>query len=290
MPTIDSKQFVYIYFNNPLLALAINDDDLRLLINSGELRFETGYALPNSSEDARTIRFERQDKFIEIKPGQTGLPTVRDLDVLLYCSSWLSHESFMMKAKTGKVGNASNIVTIIPEDFYEFSKRGRGSNRQVSFVESLQRLNDCIIATNIGPKDSKESAATRSTVMLTYELEKSDNVIKQVHITFSEMMLRIVAHTGVRLELHPDFFAMKPLQRALYLLLKQNCGTECPWTVSVEDLHRLTESTAKLPQFKQNLREAIAAKIPEFQLSANDDFTQIYCTRIDVRTPKYSAA
>lgn len=288
MPTIDSKQFVYIYYNNPLLAIVIHDDNLRPLINKGELRLEIGFAL--SSEDMRTIRFDHQGKFIEIKPGQTGLPTVRDLDVLLYCSSWLSHESFMMKTKTGKVGNASNTVTIIPEDFYEFSKRGRGGSRQASFVESLVRLNGCIIATNIGPKDNKESTETRSSAMLTYELEKSDDVIKQVHITFSEMMLRIVAHTGVRLALHPDFFAMRPLQKALYLLLKQNCGTECPWTVSIEDLHRLTGSTAKLPQFKQNLRDAIAAKITEFQLSANDDVSQIYCTQINVITPKYSAA
>lgn len=288
MPTIDSKQFAYVYYNSPFMAIAIHDDNLRSLINSGELRMGTCWAL--SSEDTRTIRFERQGKVIEIRPGSTGLPTVRDLDVLLYCSSWLSHESYLRKVKTGEVGNASNIVTIIPEEFYEFSKRGRGSRRQASFVESLQRLNECVIATNIGPKDNKESAATRSTAMLTYELEKSDDVIRQVHITFSEMMLRVVAHTGVSLDLHPDFFAMKPLQRVIYLLLKQNCGTECHWTVSVENLHRLTESTAKLPQFKQNLRDVIAAKITQFQLSANDDIAQIYCTRIDVMTPKYSAA
>lgn len=289
MPTIDSKQFVYIYFNNPLLAIAINDDDLRLLINRGELRFEAGYALSNSSEESRTIRFEHQGRFIEIKPGATGLPTVRDLDVLLYCSSWLSHESFMMKAKTGKVGNASNTVTIIPEDFYEFSKRGLSSKRQDGFIQALERFSSTVLSTNISTEGNQVTKA--SPFIESCELERMNGILKKVHITFPvNMIMRIVAHTGVRVELHPDFFTMKPLQRALYLLLKQNCGTECPWIVSIEDLHRLTGSTAKLPQFKQKFREAIAAKIPEFQLSANDDVAQIYCTRIGVRTPRYSAA
>jgi len=46
------------------------------------------YAISTGEMNPR--RFEYKDRFIQFSPSPTGLPTIRDLDVLIYCITWIA--------------------------------------------------------------------------------------------------------------------------------------------------------------------------------------------------------
>lgn len=285
MTVISSQQFSYLYYNDLLRAIYVNDPELRDLLADGKSRSRIACAL--SPGDKEPVRFEHQGKFVEISPGATGVPTNRDLDILIYCASGLSHEAYLVYKNTGKVGNASNTVSFSAQDFYDFSLRGMSGIRQDGFIQSLNRLSGSVLSTNILSHNKTE---TQSSELLAYKLDYEKGAIKTVQITFSDMVLRCVAHLGYRIELHPDYFTLKSTQRTIYLLAKMNCGTECPWTVSIEELHRLTGSMSKLAQFKQSIKSVLATQVVEFEIKADAELNQIYFTRIPVVSPRYSRA
>ncbi|MDP2695018.1 MAG: replication initiator protein A, partial [Gallionella sp.] len=79
---ISPASFTYIYFADVLSA----DKASRHPVVC------TPFAL--SAGDLEARRFDLDGQFFEITPSATGLPTVRDKDVWIYCASWLANAMF----------------------------------------------------------------------------------------------------------------------------------------------------------------------------------------------------
>ena len=277
-----TDRMTFVYYVDFLYGICLDDEYLGDLIATGDVAPGIGFAL--SAGEMRSIRFEHDDKFIEIKPGATGLPTIRDMDVLLYCASCLAP---LVKVGHLKVWNL-NRMRINVKAFLAFCRRGTGGSRNAELIQSLDRLSGSVLSTNIpNPDDRNEEAATP---FLSYDLERNDaGSIETVLITFPiNKIYRLMSHPSLGIELHPDYFSLRPLQRVVYLLAKSNCGTGCPWTVSAGELHRLTGASSPLRKFKLAIQEIRADSLPEFTISVNEAVTEIEFVRLDAETPAYT--
>ena len=99
-----------------------------------------------SAGDMKARRFDLDGQFFEITPGATGLPTMRDKDVWLYCVSWLANAMFDERHE-----DLSRNLRFTARDFLDFSKRGNGGAQYDGLVQALDRLAGSKITTNIRP-------------------------------------------------------------------------------------------------------------------------------------------
>lgn len=277
-----TDRMTFLYYVDFLYGTCFDDECLGDLIAAGDVVPGIGFAL--SAGETRSIRFEHGDKFIEIKPGPAGLPTIRDMDVLLYCASSLAP---LVKEGHLKVWTLNRMRVNI-KAFLAFSRRGTGGTRNAELIQSLDRLSGSVLSTNIPNSNDPDEKAV--TPFLSYDLERNDaGSIESVLVTFPKNKIyRLMSSPSLGIELHPGYFSLRPLQRVVYLLAKANCGTECPWTVSTGELHRLTGASSPLRKFKLAIQEMSADSLPEFTLSANEAVTQIEFVRLDAETPAYT--
>ncbi|MHB9100340.1 MAG: replication initiator protein A, partial [Sulfuricella sp.] len=79
---ISPASFTYVYFADVLIA----DNTSRNPAHCPPFALSAG--------DLKARRFDLDGQFFEITPSATGLPTMRDKDVLIYCVSWLANALF----------------------------------------------------------------------------------------------------------------------------------------------------------------------------------------------------
>jgi hypothetical protein len=135
MPVLISPASVtYIYFADVLSA----DNTSINLVHCPPFALSAG--------DLGSRRFDLDGQFFEITPSATGLPTVRDKDVLIYCVSWLANALFDERHK-----DLSSNLRFTARDFLDFSKRGIGGAQYDGLTQALDRLAGSKITTNIRP-------------------------------------------------------------------------------------------------------------------------------------------
>ncbi|MDP3608031.1 MAG: replication initiator protein A [Methylophilus sp.] len=129
---ISPASFTYIYFADVLSADNTSSNPV------------SHFAL--SAGDMKARRFDLDGQFFEITPSATGLPTVRDMDVLMFCVSWLANALFDERHK-----DLSCNLRFTARDFLDFSKRGNGGAQYDGLAQALDRLAGSKITTNIRP-------------------------------------------------------------------------------------------------------------------------------------------
>ena len=229
-----------------------------------------------SAGDAEARRFDLDGQFIEITPGATGLPTMRDKDVWIYCVSWLANAMFDERHK-----DLSRHLRFTARDFLDFSKRGDGGAQYDGLGQALDRLAGCRITTNIPPPgEAKEGGDTFH--LIRYEAERDrDGRIDAVNIELPERLYRCATDWLQVCAMHPDYFLLTPLHRMIYMLAKNHCGEWHPWVVSLNELHRLTGSSSPFRNFKISIQELLGNKpIPEFrmEMDAQNETATFYRT------------
>jgi hypothetical protein len=106
---ISPASFTYVYFAGVLSAGNTSGNPVHC----------PPFAL--SAGDLEARRFDLDGQFFEITPSATGLPTMRDKDVWLYCVSWLANAMFDERHE-----DLSRNLRFTARDFLDFSKRGNG--------------------------------------------------------------------------------------------------------------------------------------------------------------------
>lgn len=227
------------------------------------------FALSAGESVAR--RFEMDDRFFEVTPGATGLPTVRDRDVLLYCVSWLANAMF-----DGRDGDLSCHLRFAARDFLEFSKRGRGGAQYGGLKQALDRLAGTRITTNLPslegvlpPDGIKECGESFN--LIRYETEQgSDGCISTINIELPSFVYRCATEWTQVCHIHPDYFLLTPLHRLIYTIVKGTCGTEKPRTASISELHQLVSRQSRIRDFRKTARGTLSENsIPEYRIEAD---------------------
>jgi len=279
MPVLISPaSFTYIYFSDIFTGI-FQDGSLSAVDASSNPVYCTPFALSVGELEAR--RFDCDGKFIEITPSAAGLPTIRDYDVLIYCTSWLANAMFDEKEK-----NLSRNLRFTARDFFDFSKRGIGGAQYDSLTQSLERLAGSRLATNIPhPSGINECDSFN---LIRYEAEPDcDGRIETVNIELPEKLYRFATDWTHVCAMHPDYFSLSPLRRLIYILAKIHCGEWQPWTISINELHQLTGGTSSFRKFKQLVQELKGNPIPEFRIEVDAQNATPTFYRLAQQTPSF---
>ena len=201
-------------------------------------------------------RFEYKGKFMQFSPSPTGLPTVRDLDVLIYCITWIANAA--MDGRDGDVGPEYQFDV---EDFYKFSGRAQNGERENVLIQGLERLAGSTILTNTTPIGLE---ATSCNFVEKYQLGRDDSGrLKTVTLKIPHRFY-CLAHNEFFDPIHPDYFTLSAARRLIYLFLKQHCGCDVKLPVTFAKLHEVTGSASPLRKFLPVIYELVTKPLPEF--------------------------
>ncbi|RFC35475.1 MAG: Replication initiator protein A [Candidatus Nitrotoga sp. LAW] len=251
MPVLISPaSFTYLYFADLLSADNTSSNPVHC----------SPFAL--SAGDLEARRFDLDGQFFEITPSATGLPTVRDKDVLIYCVSWLANALFDERHK-----DLSRNLRFTARDFLDFSKRGNGGAQYDGLAQALDRLAGSKVTTNIRPPNEIKKCGD-SFNLIRYEAERDrDGRIDAVSIELPERLYHCPTDWTQVCAMHPDYFSLTPLHRLIYMLAKIQCGEWQPWVVSLNELHRLTGCSSPLRKFKNSVQGLLTDNaIPEYRI------------------------
>jgi len=242
---------------------------------TADLPFCSPFAI--SAGDVKPRRFEYKGKFIEFTPDPTGLPTIRDFDVLIYCVTWIANAA--LEGRDADVGATYELEV---EDFYRLAGRPRHGERENLFIQGLERLVGGNILTNTRPIGLNNPSFN---FIEEYHLERDEaGRLKTVRIKLPHTIY-CLAHNEFFDKIHRDYFNQSAVRRLIYLFLKQYCGSADRLSVPYAKLHAVTCSTSPLRKFKPIIDELIAKPLPEFS-SEKDDGAEKTST---IRTKKPSS-
>ncbi|MBK8570540.1 MAG: replication initiator protein A [Nitrosomonadales bacterium] len=235
-----------------------------------------------SAGDLEVRRFDLDGQFFEITPSATGLPTVRDMDVLMFCVSWLANALFDERHK-----DLSRNLRFTARDFLDFSKRGNGGAQYDGLAQALDRLAGSKITTNIRPPDEIKECGD-SFNLIRYEAERDrDGRIDAVSIELPERLYHCATNWTQVCAMHPDYFSLTPLHRLIYMLAKIQCGEWQPWVVSLNELHRLTGCSSPLRKFKNSVQGLLTDNaIPEYRIEMDAQEMTVTFYRLPGATPR----
>ena len=257
---ISPASFTYIYFSDIFTGI-FHDGSLGAVDTSSNPVYCTPFALSVGELEAR--RFECDGKFIEVTPSAAGLPTIRDYDILIYCTSWLANAMFDEKEM-----DLSRNLRFAARDFFDFSKRSIGGAQYDSLAQSLERLAGSKLATNIPHPHGINECDSFNLICYEAELDR-DGRIEAVNIALPEKLYRLATDWTHVCAMHPGYFSLTPLHRLTYILAKIHCGEGCPRTISINELHQLTGGTSPFRKFKQFVQALNDNSIPEYRIEVD---------------------
>jgi len=263
---IDPSTFKFIANLDIFIASFIKDEDLfpsdaglsDREIMCDEFLADTPYCSPYaiSTGEMKPRRFEYKDKFIQFSPSPTGLPTIRDLDVLIFCITWIANA-----AMDGRDEDVGPVYQFNVDDFYAFSGRARNGERESLFIQGLERLSGTNILTNTTPIGLN---ATSCNFVDEYQFGRDDEGrLKTVTLKIPHRFY-CLAHNEFFDPIHPNYFTLSAARRLIYLFLKQHCGCDEKLPVTFAKLHEVSGSSSPLRKFLPVINELVDKPLPEF--------------------------
>ncbi len=226
-----------------------------------------------SAGDVTSRQFDLNGQQFELKPGLNGLPTIRDLDVLIYCAR-LHKGDYQHDFE-----NQQLDFQFSAQDFLKSCGRGIGGAQIQGLFQALDRLGSGEISIR-NPASSGAKPTEPRCKLITYaaELNRDDSDDK-ISLTISGKLFCLMPSRLTRVifagTMHPDYFKLKPLQRVLYWLAIANGDDNNSFMTSIEQLHWLTGASSPLRNFRGAIQEVAEYPLLDYQLSTDQKVTAI---------------
>lgn len=166
---------------------------------------------------AREYRSGNGSTFVRVSPGELGLATVHDRDVLIYCISQL-----MAAINADKP--VSQVVRFKAYDLLVATNRGTDGRGYEQLRGAFKRLQGTQVETNILTAGAEELEIFSLIDRVKIVRETREGRMQEVEVKLSDWVFNAIRAKEV-LTLNRHYFRLrKPLERRLYEIARKHCG------------------------------------------------------------------
>ena len=216
------------------------------------------------------ILYQDGNVSIRISPGERGIASIWDKDVLIYLSS-------LINAKIERGEEVSRTVRIAAYDLLRVTRRHTGKNGYQEIYDALFRLRSTTITTDIqsgGERETRGFGWIDSFRILTRENKAGSRVMQGLEITLNDWTFRALVKDRRVLSINPAYFDLTGgLERRLYEIARKHVGRQIEWKVSLLQLAKKCGTMQRnLRRFKFDLKElAELDRLPDYQMFLVND-------------------
>lgn len=171
----------------------------------------------STKPDMKAREYRNGSTFVRVSPGELGLATVHDRDVLIYCISQL-----MAAINAGKA--VSQVVRFKAFDLLVSTNRGTDGRGYEQLRSAFKRLQGTQIETNILTAGAEELEIFSLIDKVKIVRETREGRMQEVEVKLSDWVFNAIRAKEV-LTLNRHYFRLrKPLERRLYEIARKHCG------------------------------------------------------------------
>lgn len=201
---------------------------------------------------------------ITIRPGDKGLATIWDKDVLLYVVSLLNE-----RIERGMP--VDRTLHFSAHDLLKVTGRGTGKRSYELLLDALVRLRGTSIETTIasdGQVERRGFGWIDAWRIVERETASGRKVMAAMEITLNDWMFRAVTRERRVLTINPAYFELESgLGRRLYELARKHLGEQQVWKIGLEKLARKVGTSRDLRRFKHDLAKLIDRdEMPDYRM------------------------
>lgn len=207
----------------------------------------------STKPDYKAREYNNKDKWLKVSPSPSGLATVHDRDILIYCIS-----QCMAALNQGQA--IEKTLRFKAVDLLIVTNRKTSGEGYKLLREALKRLQGTQVETNI-TTGGREQWDVFSFIDKARTIRDSrDGRMQEIEITLSDWVFSAIQEKGGDiLTISRDYFRLrKPLERRLYELARKCCGTSNKrWLMKLTTLHDRTGSQSSFREFKRMMKVII---------------------------------
>lgn len=223
----------------------------------------------STKPDMNPREYRRGDNFIKISPSPSGLATVHDRDVLIYCIS-----QCMAAFNEGR--QVHRRMRFKAYDLLVATNRETSGRGYELLKDALRRLQGTQIETNLrqGGKEYFKVFGLIDSAEIVRETR--DGRMLDVEIELSDWVFDAIEHNHVLTLNRQYFFLRKPLERRLYELARKHCGAQPMWRIGIENMRDKCGSRSTVKEFRRLLGKIIEDDrekdhLPDYAFSIEKD-------------------
>ncbi len=223
----------------------------------------------STKPDTRIRQYEHNDVRISVTPSASGLATIHDKDILIYCISQLI-------AKLNDGQEAKRTLHLTAHDLLITTNRTTDGRGYEQLVAAFDRLSGTRIKTNLkaGGEEITEGFGLIDSWRVVRHTKSGR--MSEIRVNLSDWIFNAV-HAREVLTLSREYFRLRrPLDRRMYELARKHCGRKPEWKISLELLRKKCGSGSTTKEFKRLVKKVVADD------TANDHFPD-YRVRLQER-------
>ena len=211
-----------------------------------------------SNKDMRTLEYVHGDNWLKVEPSVTGLATIFDRDVLIFC---ISQGVAALNAGI----NINRTMRFSAFDLLTATNRtNSGGSAYKSLNNALDRLTGTRVRTNI---QNGEIETTESFNLLDgYKILRTTHTGRmiEIEVKLPEWIMGAIQSKHI-LTYSPDYFTLRrPLDRRLYELMRKHCNNNPKgWSIKLSKLLNKTGSKSTLHEFKRLIIQSEMANLKD---------------------------
>ena len=228
----------------------------------------------STKPDHKAREYRNKDKWLKVSPSPSGLATVHDRDILIYCIS-------QCMAALNQGQTIEKTLRFKAVDLLIVTNRKTSGEGYKLLREALKRLQGTQVETNL-TTGGKEQWDVFSFIDKARTIRDTrDGRMQEIEITLSDWVFNAIQEKGGDiLTISRDYFRLrKPLERRLYELARKCCGTSNNrWLMKLTTLHDRTGSQSSYREFKRMMKVIIDdhEHIPDYTFELIDETVYIW--------------
>ena len=207
---------------------------------------------------------EKSGQSVEVRPGERGIATIWDKDILMYAVS-------LVVERLNRGQAVDRTIQFNAYDLLTLTYRGTGGEAYQRFFDALFRLRSTTIVTSIDTGRTEETQGfgwIDSFKIVSKTTKRGRSIMGAVEITLADWMWRALQSRKKVITINRDYFKLtKGLERKLYELARKHVGGQAQWCIRLENLARKCGTESDLRFFKRDLKTIIAAdRLPDYEI------------------------